>query len=673
MIGARRTSRLILRAASRAGVLTAVGGLLTAAVTGCAAGGSATARDAAHGPARPAAPLTAWQRTLNQVAPDGSVSTSIALAAFALAIGPVPGARPPSGPTQLIASGTLAVQWVLRHWSALTHRQRDAVLADLGVPGAKTKLTSLIRPPAKAGRPDIPCLTADAGPAGPYRAQVAGIESDIASHMGDGPFPPDVYIAVNTRQLEGDSKMYTYGCQGTAPVSGGPVSGCTIHVNPVVSAGSFPAGDVHDFLIHELTHCYLFAKLGGAYGNMPSWYVEGAPMWAMSVLGNGSGLESSYWLTYLDTPDAPLFSRAYTAMGYFAHLAETGTDVWHRLIPMGEAILTGGNDAGWQAAHPTADFLDSWGPGYAEGRYPGAAWQTGGPNLPVYQGPVPQQSVADGQTVTVSAPATAVGIDHVDLDAQVVRFVSSAGASGRISLDGSGDVTLDQAAAAAYATGSQASCPSGSADAGASLARISSGQHYVGVTGGLQAASVRVEGMSLASFCARKTTASCLAGNWTTTRVQVTMPGKFTEEGGAGVTMRISADGSTVIDFGPMSPIDVNATTFTASYVFGGQVTGILVLPKGVSAGSWFGLNAAPGSPLGYSGLTATVHVTSPASLTIGPLSLSELADQMGASASTVPTAPAGEGTWTCSGNTLINRGPASVPSYGTWTWTRTG
>jgi hypothetical protein len=663
---------------SRAVALAVAAGLLAAATAGCGAGTSGHDA-AARGAARGGAPVTAWQRTLNEIRPDGSVSTSTALAAFALAIGPVPGARATSGPAQAIASGTLAVQWVLAHWSALTPRQRDAVLADLGVPGAKTEVTSLIRPAAAgaaaktAGGPDIPCLTADAGAAGPYRAQVAGIESDIASHMGDGPFPPDVYIAVNTRQLKAASKMYTHGCQGTTAVSSGPVSGCTIHVNPVVSAGNFPAGDVHDFLIHELTHCYLFVKLGGAYGQMPSWYVEGAPMWAMSALGNGSGLESSYWTAYLDTPDAPLFSRAYTAIGYFAHLAETGTDVWHRLIPMGEALLTGGNDAGWNAAHPTTDFLGSWGPGFAAGRYPGSAWQTGGPNLPAYQGPVPQQSVADGQTVTVSAPAAATGISHVDLDAQVVQFVGSAGASGRISLDGGSDATLDQAAGTAYATGSQATCPAGSPDAGASLTPISSGQHYVGVTGGLQAASVRVEGTSLASFCAHKNTANCVVGNWTTTEVRVTLPGEFTEAGGAGVTMHISADGSTVIDFGPMSPIDVDAKTFTAHYVFGGQASGQLVLSKGGSAGTWFALSPASGGKLDYSSLTATVHVTSPASIAIGPLSISALAGQMGAGASSVSSTPAGEGTWTCSGNTLINRGPASLPSYGTWTWTRTG
>jgi hypothetical protein len=638
----------------RAVALAMAAGLIAATAVGCATAAPSSPRSVSQ--------PTAWQRTLDQIRPDGTVSTSTALAAFALAIGPVPGAKPLDGTTQPIPSGTLAVQWVFGHWTALTPGQRDAVLADLGVPAGKTSLTSLTTP--ASGDPDVPCLTADAGAAGPYRAQLAGIESDIASHAGDGSFTPDVYFAVNTKQLEGQSKMYTYGCVGTTPTSNGPVSGCTIHINPLISG--FSAADVHDFLIHELTHCYLFLKLGGAYGAMPSWYVEGAPTWAMTVLGNGSDLESSYWLMYLNTPGTSLFSRAYDAMGYFAHLAETGTDVWHQLIPMGEAIKSGGNDAGWQAADPTADFLDSWGSGYAEGRYPGPAWTTGGPNLPSYQGPIPQASVDDGQTITVSAPKAAVGISHVDLGAQVVVFDGSSDASGLISLDDGDDTTLDQAAAA-YATGSQDSCPSGSADAGAQLTPITSGQHYVGVTGGLDAASVRVEGMSLASFCAHAGAASCLVGSWTTTEVQVTLPGQFTERGGAGTTMRISADGSTTIDFDQMSPVHVDGSTFTADYVFGGQIAGQLALPPPDAAGSLFTL---PGT-LDDAGLTVTVHVTSPVSDTLGPMPISELIPEMGSSASSVNTDPASKGTWSCSGNTLINRGPSNLPSYGTWTWTR--
>lgn len=661
MIAARRVFRAVALATSAV--------LLAAMAAGCATGARSSPPRSAAQPAQP----TAWQRTLDQIEPDGSVSAATALAAFALAIGPVPGARPLPGKAQVIPSGTIAVQWVFGHWPALTSGQRSAVLADLGVPGDKTSLTSLIEPvtgsaPAAGANPNVPCLTADAGAAGPYRAQLAGIESDIVAHVGDGPFTADVYFAVNTKQLEGKSKMYTYGCQGTTPTSGGPVSGCTIHVNPLVSG--FSAADVHDFLIHELTHCYLFLKLGGAYGSMPSWYVEGVPTWAMTVLGNGSDLGSSYWLTYLDTPGTSLFSRAYPALGYFVHLAETGTDVWQKIIPMGEAIKSGGSDAGWEAADPTTDFLDSWGSGYAEGRYPGTAWATSGPNLPAYQGPIPQQSVGDGQTVTVSAPKAAVGISHVDLNAQVVVFDSSSGASGRISLDDGDDTTLDQAADA-YTTGSQDSCPSGSADAGARLTPITSGQHYVSVTGGLGAASVRVEGMSLASFCAHPGAASCLVGTWTTTEVQVTLPGQFTEKGGAGVTMRISADGSTTIDFDGMSSIDATGSAFTADYVFGGQVTGQLVLPKTIPAGSLFALPAAPGGKYDDSRLTVTIHIASPISDTLGPMPISELVGEMGSSGSSVNADPAGEGTWSCGGDTLINRGPSSLPSYGTWTWTR--
>ena len=122
MIGARGMVRAV--------ALAVTAGLLAVMTAGCASQGQGTA-----GSSQQAAPLTAWQQTLNEVRPDGTVSTSTALAAFSLAIGPVPGARPVPGTKQLIPSGTLAVQWVLGHWSELTAGQRRAVLADLGVPG----------------------------------------------------------------------------------------------------------------------------------------------------------------------------------------------------------------------------------------------------------------------------------------------------------------------------------------------------------------------------------------------------------------------------------------------------------------------------------------------------------------------------------------------------------
>ncbi|HEV2371662.1 MAG TPA: hypothetical protein VGS19_05770, partial [Streptosporangiaceae bacterium] len=226
---------------------------------------------------------SAWQLTLNQVHPDGTVGVATALSAFTLAIGAVPGARPVAGPSQPIPSGTLAVQWVLGHWGQLSMPQRRAVLTDLGVSarlassrssggpagGQPAVLDAMVTSASPAGPaagqpqdPNIPCLTADSPGAAPYRAEAAGIEHEIAGMTGGGPFSQEVYFTVNSRQLEGKSLMYTYGCSGSQVTQSGAVSGCTVHINPSVVNGHFSAADVHDFLIHELMHCYLFTHLG---------------------------------------------------------------------------------------------------------------------------------------------------------------------------------------------------------------------------------------------------------------------------------------------------------------------------------------------------------------------------------------------------------------------------
>jgi len=102
------------------------------------AGGCTSRGPTAPDSARPAAP-TAWDAVRDQVQEDGSVATATALAAFALAIGPVPGAVVPGGAVEQLDSGTLAVTWVLRHWADLSPEQRTAVLAGLGASDSTNK------------------------------------------------------------------------------------------------------------------------------------------------------------------------------------------------------------------------------------------------------------------------------------------------------------------------------------------------------------------------------------------------------------------------------------------------------------------------------------------------------------------------------------------------------
>src|SRR5262249_54883014 len=78
----------------RALVVAVVATLVSALVAGC----SSSRKNGAAAPPTP----SAWQHILEQIEPDGTVTLPTALSAFALAIGPVPGASAVAGPSETI-------------------------------------------------------------------------------------------------------------------------------------------------------------------------------------------------------------------------------------------------------------------------------------------------------------------------------------------------------------------------------------------------------------------------------------------------------------------------------------------------------------------------------------------------------------------------------------------
>ena len=72
------------------------------------------------------------------------------------------------------------------------------------------------------------------------------------------------------------------------------------------------------------------------------------------------------------------------------------------------------------------------------------------------------------------------------------------------------------------------------------------------------------------------------------------------------------------------------------------------------------------------SGLTATVHVTSPFATTVGPLNVSQLAGQLGGAGGAVSGKPIVSSNWRCTGGTLVT-GTTTDTLNGSWTLTRTG
>jgi hypothetical protein len=633
------------------------------------AGCSSHAGSGGGTPARPAGP-DPWQQVTGRVGADGRLDAPSALDAFALAVGPVPGATRPPGQITAIPSGTLAVASVFGHWADYNAGQHAAIRAALGAATARNapaayRLPTAPQPPA--ADPNVACLAADSAGAEPYRADLTAVEPEITARLGR-PLTLPVHLAVNTKDLE-NALMYAWGCAGTKAAGGGKVTGCTIHINPKTVGGTFSPDEVRTFLIHELMHCYLYDSLGGAYDTMPDWYVEGAPTWVMEQLGVSTTRLGSIWQGYLDSASRPLGERAYDGLGFFVHLAETGTDVWKAIDPIGAAMLDGkGTPAGWAAAGVSASFLDSWGSGYAQGRYPGAPWTSGGPNLPPYQPAMANGRIGDGATLTVSSGPYATLLEQLDVDASVLLSTPAADTSGRLSLGGGTDSPL---AGGPFCTIAHCACPSGTAGEGTTFTPLASGRQYLGLTGGPKAGSVVLTGMSLDDFCAKPST-PCVVGQWRSVAFDISAAdGKVREQGGSGVRLHIDPQGHLTVQFNGMAPITFTIKTSgratSGHFTFAGTETGQLVLPAATAtSGRWIAAGM-----VNLSSITADMYLTSPIAFHLASLNLGALAGSKGGGAVGKPNLVAG--SWTCSGDRLVSLPPPGSSVSGTWTLARAG
>jgi hypothetical protein len=516
----------------------------------------------------------------------------------------------------------------------------------------------------------VKCLSSDAGSAQSYRAWGDGIVAAVGAKLGHGPGPGfRITYAANTRESEG-ALMYSVPCRGgktLATAKSGRIDGCTVHVNP--SARQFPALEQRALLIHEVMHCVLYDEFDYAYNLMPNWYGEGVPTWVQSVLGD-IPVPSPIWRLYMDMPNAPLYRMHYQAVGFFVHLAETGTNPWTRIVPIGTALKSAeagaANRAGWDAAAVTPAFLDTWGPSFAGGRYPGQAWTTAGPNVPKYLGRLPKQPVPNGATVAVpSAPAGATLVE-LQPTAEVLLFGPGPTARGRLAVGVGMDMGLPAAAGTNFCNKpGGCECPEDSPGAGAQFKQLAGGPNYLGLTGGPEAATVQVIGMTLDEFCGKKRQA-CLVGSWTTTSIDLTID-EMSMTGGAGARMIVDKAGKTTVTLDGMAPIRFSLSTadLAGRFVYHGGANGRITLPPATAtSGAW--------RYAGGSNISASVTFTKPIAFSIGPTTLSELAGQAGGGG-IARANPVGTGRWTCSGDSLRITPTLPVNVSGGWNWTRTG
>jgi len=453
--------------------------------------------------------LNTWQQAVTDIPKSGIRTKQQALRLFALTFGPVPGVHVKAAKGSEI-SGTPAINAVLAHLSEYTPAQQRAIQKVLsGDPTAK-KIQVEPAPaaaPTSAGDPNRATFVAAPDPTyQQYLAILQQIYPQYVARLGVN-LPGTLYLNVKkpaSAAAAGEiaaSPAYQWNAYVIPDVSTGVYTGCSITANPqAIKAGGTPETFV---LAHELFHCFEDYLLGAQV--RPDWLIEGGAEYAASVVVNFS---STWWNEYIGLPGKPLFERSYDALGFFAHLAQSGTDPFSVFRAM---LLAPTNEVAYAASGAmSAQFVDTWASSFDHQVTRGAAWDLTGPGVPLASAPRPNVTIGDDSThdEIVDAPAYANALEgaHVDADLLEVKTTGSV----RLS-DGKLDVVVHGDQQFCTKSGGCACAGSDHTDDPIPIKP----DVLVAVSGGTEGAQATVTGLSTTDACcagtARSTTLQGLA------------------------------------------------------------------------------------------------------------------------------------------------------------------
>jgi hypothetical protein len=451
----------------------------------------AAPKPAALGKKAPAAKGSSWQKVLAEIPPDGQVSKQTALQAFALALGPLPGVKVPSGTHVPIRDGGEVVRWVFGHWSELSPAQQTAVQKAL----AGTPIT-------------------DAGGHGrafPRKASKVTTVVDEMLARYDGPLghlsiPVNVSYIAAAPQKQPDAAAIAWPLNASDGETG-TAAKCDVQITPL---GATETGsDFEMYIAHELFHCYegIWMGLDRYYSPGGSWAMEGAATWAGYNVAPELPTDPANWyFTWVATASKPLFAREHDAVGFFGQVAQWSVDLWP-LFP--KFFKTVGDVAEYHVlADANADkFLDAWGPGYWLSPSAGPAWRIEGKAAPppgAYYSKAGNIKVGDGSSVPVTAAPYTVALYTGSPIADVTEVQVSG--HGRLADVSGFDSTELTDTFLCTKTDGECTCPSDNDDTNGSNGLPASIQKVdvpliMGLTGATGGTKGTVTGMSLDKWC----------------------------------------------------------------------------------------------------------------------------------------------------------------------------
>jgi hypothetical protein len=380
-----------------------------------------------------------------------------------------------------------------------------------------------------------------------YQNKVHTDVGEVAAHLGHGLVLP-ITVVVNPTQMEGSSPAYTLVYDSSGGVTG-PAAKCTTHINP-----SFPKEDAEYqtlALVHEVFHCYQAADYPtvDAFQAAPGWLIDGEAEWVGATL---APTELPVWDAYLTELGTSLFARTYDAIGFYAHMTNSGENTWHLLEPM----LKAGGSAAAYAVAANKEVRLTWASSLARQSGFGKGWQTTGPGITTATVHPGRQVVANGSDLSGTVPAYTNKLVEFKATANVVDLSATTPYSRLHEANGKEYDNLS-APPNAFCVNQCTMCPQMQA-----MPKLEPGPNWLAVTGDSSGASYTLAGASQAC-------GACLVGHWLVTDFTLTTNPGGAKSGGAGTTVDISDNGNAVGDFTPGGPL----VGPTGSVKFSGVIT----------------------------------------------------------------------------------------------------
>lgn len=439
--------------------------------------------------------LTAWERTLDGIRPDGSITPRLALRAFSIAYGPLPGVKRPRGRLGVPQSGTLAMQLVARVWNRLKPAQQAAIERALGAPhGPGSPLT------ARASAEEEPGQVLTPDPA--YQAIVDKYSAYYAqAFQYYGPIVIEVFKAskdivskkTGAKILADALPLDTQGEWGT-----NPPGYCRVRVPP--HGQSQPKLFLDLVLAHETFHCFQFVLVPG-WASRAAWLIEGTADWAAVTASKApASVGAGPYKAYLGSTTKPLFARSYDATGFWGYLGQLlGVEgLWFDI----RASLNEPTSAASfvRAGGTNQVFVDTWASAAWRLGSSGPAWNQVLPYWISYDNlPLPAAAVTNVVTTGTTLGANEYAMSQFLVVRDPTRpLVNVLSLRGRLRAAAKGDFGV---VGSDWFCFGKCTCPPGQVSSIPEHRQVPIKALFLGMTGGAETAQGRVTFHPVSEFC----------------------------------------------------------------------------------------------------------------------------------------------------------------------------